>query len=221
MVASTKRIPPRLRQAPEKSNILAAPPVVGLYDLTPGFRCWAGRDNDEDSRIVKRKTAQEKCAMSARSDACSTVIAEIPSLSRSSKAFSSRSRVSATSTGQNSIYSGSVSWKYLIFMAQIPDQKKHCAPSPHHKGCITRRYRPSIASIGAQRRIRPSFCTNSSSIPFHCFRRQKGSVMQAQCSKKLSLCDSHSKYTSAGGGTADDPISPAVRTRSSNAWPSA
>src|SRR5665213_2050790 len=42
--------------------------------------------------------------------------AMLPSASRSSSVFSSKSRVSTTAVALNSMYSVSVSWKYLIFI---------------------------------------------------------------------------------------------------------
>ena len=70
--------------------------------------------------------------MPVRSDACSTVMAEIlPSASISSNVFSSKSRVSETGTLRNSIWRVSVSAKYRIFMAQTPGQRTRCELSHH------------------------------------------------------------------------------------------
>ena len=70
--------------------------------------------------------------MSARSEACSTVIAQIlPLESTSSIVFSSRSRVSATGASRNPMNNVSVLEKYRILMA---------------RSLITQRYRFSISA---------------------------------------------------------------------------
>jgi len=118
--------------------------------------------------------------MPVRSEACSTVIAQIlPAASTSSTVFSSRSRVSATVPSRNSMYRVSVSAKYFIFMARSCDQRKHCGPSlrrlaeqPEGNDLPSRQFSPSVecahqlAPLPARVVYRPlePFIKNDSSV---------------------------------------------------------